>query len=431
MKMSEALKGGVAALALVATAACGGTAADKPVAGVEIELPEITVADADLEGNPFRADWTGQYGVPPFAEIRSEHFKPAILKGILETRAEIAAIVDNAEAPTFENTILAYERTGKSLNKVLGVFRNLSNTDTNADIQALEAEIYPMLSTERDAVTFNPKLFARVKAVYDQRDRLGLDEQDARLLELTHRGFVRAGAGLSPDVQAEVSKINAELSGLTTQYGQNLLAASKDFKLVVTDEARLKGLSPDFKNALDRDGDKTWEIGLDLLVFEGFMTAGEDRELRSQLFDGYRLRANSGEWDNGAIALKVAQLRAKRAELMGYKSHAHYVIENRMAKTPEAAVDFLVQVLEPALKRAAEEQADMEKLAYYPIQGHDWWFYAEKVRADKYALTTTSCAPISSWKTPATAPSKWPSACSISLTRVDVASGTRALSPMM
>jgi len=393
MKMSEALKGGVAALALVATAACGGTAADKPVAAVEIVLPEITVTDAELEGNPFRAEWNGQYGVPPFGEIRNEHFKPAILKGILESRAEIAAIVDNAEAPTFDNTILALERSGKSLNKVMGVFGNLSSTDTNAEIQALEAEIYPMLSTERDAVTFNPKLFARVKAVYDQRDRLGLDEQDARLLELTHRNFVRAGAGLSPDVQAEVSKINAELSGLTTTYGQNLLAASKDFKLVVTDETRLKGLSPDFKNALDRDGDKTWEIGLDRPVFEGFMTAGEDRELRSQLFDGYRLRANSGEWDNGALALKIAQLRAKRAELMGYKSHAHYVLENRMAKTPEAAVDFLVKVLEPALKRAAEEQADMEKLAGFPIAGHDWWFYAEKVRADKYAFDDSQLRP--------------------------------------
>jgi peptidyl-dipeptidase Dcp len=393
MKMSEALKGGVAALALVATAACGGTAADKPVAGVEIALPEITVTDAELEGNPFRTEWTGPYGVPPFAEIRTEHFRPAILKGILESRAEIAAIVDNPEAPTFDNTILALERSGKSLNKVMGVFGNLSSTDTNPEIQALEAEIYPMLSTERDAVTFNPKLFARVKAVYDQKDRLGLDEQDARLLELTHRNFVRAGAGLSPDVQAEVSKINAELSGLTTQYGQNLLAASKDFKLVVTDEARLAGLSPDFKNALDRDGNKTWEIGLDRPVFEGFMTAGEDRELRRQLFDGYRLRASSGDWDNGALAIKIAQLRAKRAELMGYKSHAHYVLENRMAKTPEAAIDFLVKVLEPGLKRAAEEKADMDKLAGFPIAGHDWWFYAEKVRADKYAFDDNQLRP--------------------------------------
>lgn len=394
MKMSEALKGGVAALALIATAACGGTPADKPAAAtVQIDLPEITVTDAELDGNPFRTEWATPFGVPPFAEIRTEHFRPAILKGILEARAEIAAIVNNPEKPTFENTILAYERSGKSLNRVMGVFRNLSNTDTNPEIQALEAEIYPMLTRESDAVTFNPKLFARVKAVYDQRDRLGLDEQDARLLELTHRNFVRAGAGLAPDVQAEVSKINEELSGLTTQYGQNLLAASKAFKLVVTDKSRLKGLSPDFRNALDRDGNKTWEVGLDRPVFEGFMTHAEDRELRGQLFDGYRLRANSGEWDNGALAIRIAQLRAKRAELMGYKSHAHYVLENRMAKTPEAAIDFLVKVLEPGLKRAAEEKADMEKLAGFPIAGHDWWFYAEKVRADKYAFDENQLRP--------------------------------------
>ncbi len=394
MKMTEALKGGAAALVLVATAACGGTAADKPAAAVtQIELPEISVTDAELQGNPLRAEWTGPYGVPPFAEIKTEHFKPAILKGILEARAEVQAIIDNPEEPTFENTILAYERTGQSLAKVMGVFGNLSSTDTNPEIQALEAEIYPMLSTERDAVTFNPKMFARVKAVYDQKDRLGLDEQDARLLELTHRNFVRAGAGLSPDVQAEVAKINAELSSLTTTYGQNLLAASKGFKLTVTDEARLKGLSADFKNALDADGNKTWEIGLDRPVFEGFMTNAEDEELRQQLFDGYRLRASSGEFDNNPLILKIAQLRAKRAELMGYKSHAHYVIENRMAKTPEAAIDFLGKVLEPALKRAAEEQADMEKLAGRPITGSDWWHYAEKVRADKYAFDESQLRP--------------------------------------
>jgi len=394
MKMSEALKGGAAALALIATAACGGTAADKPAAAaVQIELPEITVTDAELEGNPFRAEWARAYGVPPFAEIKTEHFRPAILKGMLEARADIEAIVSNTEEPSFENTILALERSGQSLNKVMGVFGNLSSTDTNEAIQALEAEIYPMLTRERDAVTFNPVLFARVKAVYEQKDRLGLDEQEARLLELTHRNFVRAGAALTPDVQAEVSKINEELSGLTTQYGQNLLAETKAFKLVVTDESRLGGLSADFKNALDADGNKTWEIGLDRSVFEGFMTNALDRDLRSQLFDGYRLRASKGEFDNGAVAIKIAQLRAKRAELMGYKSHAHYVIDNRMARTPEAALEFLAKVLEPGLKRAAEEQADMEKLAGFPIAGHDWWHYAEKVRADKYAFDESQLRP--------------------------------------
>ncbi len=394
MKMTDMLKGGAAALVL-ATTACDTretvTATEEAPSG--IVLPDLAVSEAELAGNPFRAEWTGPYGVPPFADIRDDHFKPAILKGMLEARAEIEAIVANPDAPTFENTILAFEQTGAALNKVMNVFGNLSNTDTNDTIQALEAEIYPMLTRERDAVTFNPELFARVKAVYDQRDRLGLDEQEARLLELTHRNFVRAGAALAPDVQAEIGAINEQLSTLTTQYGQNLLAETKAFKLEITDPARLGGLSEDFRNALDPDGNGTWIVGLDRSVYEGFMTSAEDRELRRQLFDGYRLRASSGAADNGALAIKIAQLRARRAELMGYQSHAHYVLENRMARTPDAVLDFLARVLEPGLARAAEEKADMDRLAGFAIEGHDWWHYAEKVRAERYAFDESQLRP--------------------------------------
>ena len=395
MKMSDALKGGAAALVLAATAACGAPEPAQPEAEIttQIELPEIEISDAELEGNPFRAEWSGPYGVPPFAEIKDEHYMPAVKKGIVEMRAEIDAIVGNPEEPTFENTILALEKSGKSLDRVIRVFGNITNTDTNDALNALEGEIYPMLTREQDAVTFNPKLFARVKAVYDQRDRLGLDEQEARLLELTHRNFVRAGADLAPEVQAEVAKLNAEISGLTTTYGQNLLNATNAFKLEITDPARLGGLSEDFKNALKVDGEEKWSVGLSRSFFEGFMASAEDRELRQQLFDGYRTVASSGEYDNGPLAIKLAQLRAKRAELMGYKSHAHYVLEERMAHTPEAALEFLQKVLEPGLARAAEEQADMQKIAGHDILGHDWWFYSEKVRADKYAFDENQLRP--------------------------------------
>lgn len=395
MKMTDALKGGAAALVLAATAACGAPEAAKPEAEItsQIELPEIEISDAELEGNPFRAEWTGPFGVPPFAEIKDEHYMPAVKKGIVEMRAEIDAIVHNPDEPTFENTILALERSGQSLDKVIRVFGNITNTDTNDALNALEGEIYPMLTREQDAVTFNPKLFARVKAVYDQRDRLGLDEQEARLLELTHRNFVRAGAGLPPATQAEVAKLNAEISGLTTTYGQNLLNATNAFKLEITDPARLGGLTDDFKNAVKVEGEDKWAVGLSRSFFEGFMSSAEDRELRSQLFDGYRNVASSGDYDNGPLAIKLAQLRAKRAELMGYKSHAHYVLEQRMAHTPEAALEFLQKVLEPGLKRAAEEQADMEQIAGHEILGHDWWFYSEKVRQDKYAFDENQLRP--------------------------------------
>lgn len=395
MKMSEMLKGGAAALVLAATAACGASEAPKPEAEIanQIELPEIEISDAELEGNPFRAEWTGTYGVPPFAEIKDEHYMPAVKKGIVEMRAEIDAIVNNPDEPTFENTILALEKTGQSLDKVIRVFGNITNTDTNDTLNQLEGEIYPMLTREQDAVTFNPKLFARVKAVYDQRDRLGLDEQEARLLELTHRNFVRAGADLPPAAQAEIAQLNAEISGLTTTYGQNLLNATNAFKLEITDPARLGGLTDDFKNAVKVEGEDKWAVGLSRSFFEGFMSSAEDRELRSQLFDGYRNVASSGDYDNGPLAIKLAQLRAKRAELMGYKSHAHYVLEQRMAHTPEAALEFLQKVLEPGLKRAAEEQADMEQIAGHEILGHDWWFYSEKVRQDKYAFDENQLRP--------------------------------------
>lgn len=395
MKMSDALKGGAAALVLAATAACGAPEAAKPDAEItsQIELPEIEISDAELEGNPFRAEWTGPFGVPPFAEIKDEHYMPAVKKGIVEMRAEIDAIVNNPDEPTFENTILALEKSGQSLDKVVRVFGNVTNTDTNDALNALEGEIYPMLTREQDAVTFNPKLFARVKAVYDQRDRLGLDEQEARLLELTHRNFVRAGADLPAATQAEIAKLNAEISGLTTTYGQNLLNATNAFKLEITDPARLGGLTNDFKNAVKVEGEDKWAVGLSRSFFEGFMSSAEDRELRSQLFDGYRNVASSGDYDNGPLAIKLAQLRAKRAELMGYKSHAHYVLEQRMAHTPEAALEFLQKVLEPGLKRAAEEKADMEQIAGHEILGHDWWFYSEKVRQDKYAFDENQLRP--------------------------------------
>ena len=393
MRMTQALKGGVAAAILAATAACSEPATTAPPAAAQTELPVIEVSDAELEGNPFRQDWETPYGVPPFADIRDEHFMPALKKGILERRAEIDVIVNNPEEPSFENTIVALETSGQSLTRVVRVFGNITNTDTNDTLDALQGEIYPMLSRESDAVTFNPELFARVLAVYEQRDRLGLDEQEARLLELTHRNFVRAGANLPAETQARIAEINSEISGLTTQYGQNLRNANNAYKLVITDPDRLDGLSGDFKEAIKVDGEERWEVGLSRSFFEGFMASAEDRELRAELFDGYRLVASSGEFDNGPVAIRIAQLRAERAELMGYPSHAHYIIEQRMARTPDAVLDFLQQVLEPGLARAAEEQADMVELAGHDILGHDWWFYSEKVRADRYAFDENQLRP--------------------------------------
>ncbi|MDJ0911070.1 MAG: M3 family metallopeptidase [Woeseiaceae bacterium] len=373
--------------------ACGGgepeqaaeTETDASAAG---ESAEIMVTDAELEGNPFREEWDTPFGVPPFAEIEDEHFMPAFKKAILEMRAEIAAIAENPEEPTFENTILALETSGDSIAKVLYTFASLTNTELNDTLSELESEIWPMWTRESDAITLNDDLFQRIVSVYEQRDSLGLDEQEARLLELRHRDFIRAGAALSPEVKSQVSEINAEISELTTAFAQNLLAETKGFTIEITDEADTAGLSDTFKASIWDEELGAWVVTLDRSVFETFMTQSEVRELREQAFNGYRLRATEGEHDNGPILIRVAQLRAELAELRGYESHAHYQLELRMAKTPQGAEDFLLRVWQPGLEQAIRERADMQAMIgdEFEFAGHDWWHYSEKVRQARYDL---------------------------------------------
>ncbi|MEM9618887.1 MAG: M3 family metallopeptidase [Pseudomonadota bacterium] len=395
------------AVLAIALSACGGeqtenqTPADSVVEDATTQddvSDEITVTAAELEGNPFTATWETPYGAPPFSEIEDEHYMPATKAAILELRTEIEAIANSSEQPTFENTIVALDLAGKQLNKVANTFGNITNTDTNDTLRALESEIYPMLTREFNNVTFNEQLFDRVKSVYAQKDALDLDEQDSRLLELTHRDFVRAGAALDKETKDRVAAINEEVSELTTTFGQNLLKATTGFKLEITDPDDLGGLSESFKAAIKVDGEDKWIIGLNRSPYETFMTQSTNRELRQQLFDAYRLRASEGENDNGPLAIKVAQLRAERAQLMGYESHAHYQLEPRMAKTPEAAEEFLLRVWRPGLARARQELADIQALIdadgeSFSAAGHDWWHYAERVRQDRYAFDDALLAP--------------------------------------
>jgi peptidyl-dipeptidase Dcp len=387
-------------------AACSGNApsvedvTDSVVETVQdmAQTNEIMVSEAELEGNPFLAEWNTPFKTPPFAEIEDSHYMPAVKAGVLDLREEIDGIINNPAAPTFENTIVALDMAGKSLSKVTSTFGNITGTDTNDTLRGLQGEIWPMLTREYNKIQFNEDLFARVKAVYEQRDTLDLDEQDARLLELTHRDFVRSGANLNAQTKARVAEINEELSGLTTQYGQNLLAATVGFKMEITDPADLGGLSESFKASIKVDGEDKWVVGLNRSPFETFMTQSTNRELREKLFNGYRLRANSGEGDNGPVAIKIAQLRAERAELMGYESHAHYQLETRMAKTPEGAEEFLLRVWRPGLERAKQELADIQALieaegGEYKAEGHDWWHYSERVRQERYAFDDAALAP--------------------------------------
>ena len=393
MRISRLISLGLVAFAL---SACGGSDRNG-VAGETAAkaTDEISVTDAELAGNPFLQPWNTPYGVPPFGAIDDSHYLPAIKKGILELRGEVEAIVGNPEPPTFENTIVALELAGETLQRVANTFGNITGTDTNDQLRALESQIYPMLTREFDAITMNDDLWKRVKTVYDQRDTLGLDEQDARLLELRHRSFIRAGAALSPEVKQQVADINAEMSALTTRFAQNLLLETKAFTLELKADAEVAGLSDDFKEAIWNEDKQAWVVGLNRSSYETFMVQSDNRELRKRLFDGYRLRASSGERDNGPLAIKIAQLRAKRAELMGYQSHAHYILEYNMAKTPKGAEDFLLRVWRPGLEQAKKERADMQAMIgdAFTFAGHDWWHYAEKLRKQRYDLDENATRP--------------------------------------
>ena len=394
MKIKNLLIGCLLSATLVA---CGGRddAEESAADSAGDAMDEITVSEAELAGNPFLEEWDTPYGVPPFDRIEDAHFMPAFKKGVLELRAEIAAITDNPEPPSFDNTIVALEKTGPLMSKVLYTFSPLTGTELNDTLRELQTQIWPIFSRESDAITLNEQLFQRVLAVYEARETLNLDEQDARLLELTHRDFVRAGAALDADTKAKVTEINAELSELTTKFAQNLLAETKAFTLELTSDEDIAGLSENFKAGIWDEDKQAWVVGLNRSAFETFMTQSENRALRKQLFDGYRLRASQGEHDNGPLAIQIAQLRAQRAELMGYESHAHYQLETRMAKTPQTAEDFLIQVWEPGLARAKEERADMQAMIgdAFTFAAHDWWHYAEKVRKARYDLDENALKP--------------------------------------
>ena len=392
MKFKSLIALGLSAFVL---SACGG--ADQGEAtedAAEADSDAIAVSDADLAGNPFRRDWDTPYGVPPFSEIEPGHYMPAVKKAVLELRDEIDAIANNPEAPTFENTIVALELAGDALTKVSATFGNITGTETNDELRALESEIWPMLTREFDAITMNDTLWQRIKTVYDARDSLDLNEQDARLLELRHRSFVRAGAAFDADTKQQIADINAEISGLTTKFGQNLLLETKAFTLELKSDEEIAGLSDDFKAAIWNEEKQAWVVGLNRSAYESFMVQSENRELREKLFNGYRLRASAGERDNGPIAIKIAQLRAKRAELMGYESHAHYILEYNMAKTPQGAEDFLLRVWRPGLEQAKVERTDMQAmLGDTKFEAWDWWHLAEKLRLERYDLDENATKP--------------------------------------
>ena len=354
--------------------------------------------------NPLLAAYDTPFNVPPFDKIKDEHFRPAYDEALKQHNVEIDSIVNNSEAPSFENTIVALEEAGSLLNNISRVFFNMNSANTNDTIQAIAKDLAPVLSAHSDNIRLNARLFERVKAVYEQRAALSLDAEDSKLLEETYKSFVRAGANLSDEDKEKLKKINAELSVLTTQFGQNLLAETNAYELVVDNEADLAGLpealkaaAADVAKAKGHDG--KWVFTLQNPSLMPFLQYAENRELRRQMWDAYQMRGNNGNAnDNKETLLKTANLRLEKAKLLGYPSHAAYVLEEAMALNPNNVYDLLNKLWTPALAKAKIEAADIQKEidaegGDFSVQPYDWRYYAEKIRVKRFALNEEEIKP--------------------------------------
>ena len=355
--------------------------------------------------NPFFKEWTTPFGVPPFDEIKVEHYVPAVKEGIKQHEAEINAIAANTEEPTFENTILALDKSGALLDKVSGVFGPLNSANTSDEMQAVAREISPMMTQHRDNISMNPELFKKVKAVYEKRNDLGLDPQQLRVTEKYYEDFERNGANLSSENQDVLRGINTELSSLSLQFGENLLAeTNKNFKLVIDNKADLAGLPEDVIVRAAADAKKAGEEGKWVFTLAKpsmipFLQFAENRDLREKLYRGYFMRGdNDNENDNKEIIKKIIKLRDQKAKLLGYNNYAEYVISNNMAKTPEAVYDFLMELWKPSLKMAKQDVKEMQAIidregGKFKLASWDWWYYAEKLRKEKFDLDEAELKP--------------------------------------
>ncbi|MFZ2055172.1 MAG: M3 family metallopeptidase [Candidatus Aminicenantales bacterium] len=347
--------------------------------------------------NPFFTEWTTPFGTPPFPEIREVHYMPAFEEGMARQKKEVEVIASNVEPPTFANTVEALELTGELLTQVSNVFYALTDNDTNAALQKIEGEIAPLLAKHGDDIILNDKLFQRVKAVWEGRDRLVLNPEQARLLEKTYKAFVRNGAGLDGEKKAELRKINEELAVLTVKFGENVLKEDNNFMLVLETQEELDGLPPDVvaaaaETAKAKGLEGKWVFTLHKPSCIPFFQYSAQRELRKKLFRAFISRGdNNNEYDNKSILSRIAALRAERAQLLGYRTHADYVLEENMAKTPAGVYKLLDQLWTPALAMARAEAKGLQVLidkegGGFKLEPWDWWYYAEKLKKAKYEL---------------------------------------------
>ncbi|GHV42986.1 dipeptidyl carboxypeptidase II [Bacteroidia bacterium] len=352
------------------------------------------------EKNPLLVEkWDTPYEIPPFDQIKTKHFKPAILEGMKLQKEEIQAIIDNPDAPTFENTILAMENSGHILNRAYYIFSAFTSSDCTEEIATLEEELSPLLAKHADEISMNEALFAKVKTVYNDEYNQ-LQGEDRVLLKKKYDGFVRGGALLNAEEKAKLSEINAELASLATKYGNNVLAELNAFEFVVENADELAGLPQDMienaATAAKEKGKTGYLFTCDRTVYEPFMTYCANRELREKMFYGYTHKAdNNNENDNKAIVAKTASLSYQKAQLLGFNTAADYILDDCMAKNGKTVFDFLATIWNPTLKAVKKEAAEREDMLKKDVSGaklmpYDWWYYSEKVRQEKYAFDEQS-----------------------------------------
>lgn len=354
--------------------------------------------------NPFLADYNTPFNVPPFHLIQEDNYLPAFEEAMIQEKADIDAILNNQESPDFNNTIVAFDNSGELMRKVSGVFYRITGANTNPNMQAIARELTPLLSAHNNSIRLNEQLFEKIKAVYDQRHDLNFDVEQMRLVEKIYDDFARNGAALPPEQRDKLKQINERLSLVSLQLGENLLAETNDFKLVIDNTDDLAGLPEEVISAaadeakrIDMEG--KWVFTLQKPSWIPFLQYSERRELREKLYRGYFMRGdNDNENDNKALFAELLKLRDERSKMLGFENYAAFSTSDNMAKTPENVYDFLLKVWDPALKIAKQERAEMQKIidregGNFKLASWDWWYYAEKVRKEKFDLNDDELKP--------------------------------------
>ncbi len=349
--------------------------------------------------NPFAQRSELEFELPPFSQIRDEHYLPGFYAGCEQQLAEVQAILDTPGAATFENTIVALEKSGQMLMRTLLVFFNKSSSDTSDALDAIEEEMAPKLAAHQDAINLNPVLFARIKNLYDSRESIGLNTEDAWLLERYYKDLIHAGAHLSEAERARLKQLNEELSKLETQFSKNVLADTNDLAVLVETIEELDGLSENeiasaAAAAIDRGHEGKWLIGMVNFSGNPVLDSLTNRELRKKIMQGSLVKANrANENDNKPVLLQIVKLRAERAKLFGKNTHAEHVIAIQTAEHPDNVHAMLRKIAPAAVRNAKAEAEDLKKSAGSSIESWDWGFYTERVRLEKYNIDTSKMRP--------------------------------------